>query len=107
MTMTPEQQTGAPVFRVIDAMDGPHFGQILRLRLLSGRTPALKEVKGGTFKGRSPSGEESTVTVQGLSMVNGKASQARFARTGRVDVIAMVEGEGPKVSIQWTLCGPT
>lgn len=104
--MTAEQQSGTPVFRVIDAIDAPYFGQILKLRLLSGRTPTLKEIKGGSFKALSPKGEEATMQVTTFSMINGKPNQARFARTGRVDVIAEAEGEGPKVSLQWTLTGP-
>jgi hypothetical protein len=105
--MTPEQQTGTPVFRVIDAFDAPYFGQILKLRLLSGRTPILKEIKGGLFKAQSPKGEEATVRITNFSLINGKPNQARFARTGRVDVVATGEDEVQKVSLKWTLTGPS
>lgn len=94
------------MFRVINAMDAPYFGQVLRLRLVSGRTPALKEVKGSRFKGTSPEGEEGTVKITAFPLIGGKPSQARFARTGRLDVIAESEGPGAKVEIQWTLTGP-
>lgn len=104
--MTPEPQTGAPVFRVIDAMDAPYSGQILRLRLLSGRTPTLKEMKGGRFKARSPKGDEASIKVTGFSLAYGKPNQARFARTGRVDVLSEMDEGEEKVSLQWTLSGP-
>jgi len=103
--MTADKQTGAPVFRVIGAMDGPHFGQLLRLRLVSGGTPTLREIKGGSFKAKSPGGQEATLKVLGFSLVGGKPSQARFARTGRVDVVTMRDDPGQPVAIQWTLTG--
>lgn len=104
--MSSDKQTGAPEFRVIDALDAPHFGQILKLRLVSGRTPALREIKGSLFKARSPSGQETTVRVVGFSLIGGKTSQARFARTGRIDVVAMGENGAQPVSLRWTLTGP-
>ena len=105
--MTPDQQEGTPVFRVIDALDAPYYGQILRLRLLSGRTPSLKEIKGGTFRARSPKGDETTVRASNFPMINGKPNQDRFSRTGRVDVVATSQAEAPKVGLQWTLSGPS
>lgn len=105
--MTPDQQGGTPRFRVIDALDAPHFGQILRLRLQSGATPLLKAMKGGRFTARSPEGAEVTVRVMGFSTINGKPNQGRFARTGRVDVVATLEDESRKVATRWTLTGPS
>lgn len=104
--MSSDKQTGTPEFRVIDAFDAPHFGQILKLRLVSGRTPSLSEIKGSRFKAMSPDGQEATVRVVAFSMIGGKTSQARFARTGRVDVVAMGENGGPSVSLRWILTGP-
>ena len=101
--MTPDKQTGTPVFRVIDAMAGPHAGQILKLRLVSGGTPTLKEIKGGQFKAKSPDGQEAAVRVVAFSLIGGKPSQARFARTGRVDVVAMGEDPAQPISPRWTL----
>ena len=103
--MTTQQQTGTPVFRVIDAMDGPHAGQLLKLRLVSGGTPALKEIKGGRFRAKSPGGQEVVVRVVAFSLVGGKPSQARFARTGRLDVLAMGEDPTHPISPRWTLTG--
>ena len=34
------------VFRVLDALDAPHGGSILRLRLQEGDAPSIKEIKG-------------------------------------------------------------
>jgi len=105
--MTAERQSGAPVFRVIDAMDAPYQGQILRLRLQSGRAPSLKAVKGGAFTARSPKGEEAEVKVMNFSTIGGKPSQSRFERTGRVDVVAVSEQRSTPVAIKWTLTGPS
>lgn len=103
--MTTDKQTGTPVFRVIDAMDGPHSGQLLKLRLVSGGTPTLKEIKGARFRAKSPGGQEVTVRVVAFSLIGGKPSQARFARTGRVDVVAMGEDPTQPISLRWTLTG--
>ena len=35
-----------PTFRVLDAMDAPHGGRILRLRLQSGEAPSIGELRG-------------------------------------------------------------
>lgn len=105
--MTADRQSGPPVFRVIDAMDAPYQGQILRLRLQSGRAPALKAMKGGAFTARSPGGDEVTVKVMNFSTIGGKPSQSRFERTGRVDVVSVSENQSTPVSIKWTLTGPS
>ena len=104
--MSPDKQTGAPVFRVIDAMDAPYSGQILRVRLSGGRTPPLKEIKGSRFKARAPEGTETSVMVQTFSMIGGKPSDARFNRTGRLDLVVVQDPGEPPVGLRWTLTGP-
>lgn len=104
--MTAEKQSGTPVFRVIDALDAPYKGQILRLRLQTGQTPTLKSMKGGTFTATSPDGDEVKLTVMSFSLIGGKPSQSRFERTGRLDVVAVSENGSAPVSLQWTLTGP-
>ncbi len=104
--MLAEGKTGTPLFQVVDAMAAPHRGSILRLRLKSGRTPSLKEVKGGRFTSTSPKGEEIGLTVIDFAQIWGRPSQARFDRTGRLDVVA-VGPDGPlPVSLRWTVTGP-
>lgn len=104
--MTAEKQSEAPVFRVVDALDAPYEGQILRLRLQSGRTPVLKEMKGGTYTATSPEGDQVKLKVINFSLIGGKPTQARFERTGRVDVVAVSENGSAPVSLRWTLTGP-
>jgi hypothetical protein len=104
--MSPEKRTGTPVFRVIDAMSGPHSGQILRVRFTGGRTPALREMKGSTFQARSPDGTESSLKVVAFSTIGGKPSDARFTRTGRLDLLVELDPGSPPVRLQWTLTGP-
>ncbi|MBW3535126.1 MAG: hypothetical protein KY453_07910 [Gemmatimonadetes bacterium] len=96
--------TNAPpgaTFRVLDAMDAPLRGRILRLRLHSGEAPPIKELKGSRMRATSPRGEERTLRVEGFAVFGGKTSDARFARTGRVDVHVVEEGEGTPVGMRW------
>ena len=106
--MTTKQSTGRVTFKVLDAMDAPHRGRILRLRLQSGETPSIKALKGATLHAVSPDGEhERTVTVEGFAVFGGKPSDARLARTGRVDVHVTEEGDAdePPVSLRWKVSG--
>ena len=53
--MSPDTITGSGVvFRVLDAMDAPHSGRILRLRLHSGEAPPVKSLKGSEMLALSP-----------------------------------------------------
>lgn len=86
------------VFRVLDALDAPHSGRILRLRLQSGEAPTVRALRGATLKATAPDGRTATATVTGFALTGGKPSNDRLARTGRIDV--QVEADGP-VSLQW------
>ncbi len=103
-------QTGTRnhTFRVIDAMDLPHRGRAVRLRLKGGQPPALRDLKGATLRARSPEGEEEMLKVVGFFLPGGRPSDARLSRTGRIDL--MVERESgddrPSVSTQWEIHGP-
>lgn len=104
--MAPDKQAGRPVFRVIDAMDAPHKGRILRVRLAGGKTPSLKEIKGARLRAASPNGTETTVEVTAFSTIGGKPSDARFSRTGRLDLVVAQDPGEPPVGLRWTLSGP-
>jgi hypothetical protein len=104
--MSPDRQTGMPVFRVIDAMQAPHSGQILRVRLSDGKTLTLREIKGSRFKARSLDGTETTVRVEAFSTIGGKPSDSRFARTGRLDLVVSQDPGEPPVGLRWSLTGP-
>lgn len=89
-------------FLVLDAMSGPFGGQILRLRLQSGETPSIRSLKGAKLAGRGPRGETAMVRVKGFPTFGGKPSDARFSRTGRVDVhVTPEEGSPAPVGLQW------
>jgi hypothetical protein len=89
------------LFRVLDAMDAPHEGRILRLRLQAGEAPPVRSLKGARIKGRAPDGRMAAATVTGFSLFGGKPSNERFQRTGRVDVHVVDEvGDGP-ISLRW------
>jgi hypothetical protein len=89
------------VFRVLDAMDAPHTGRILRLRLHSGDAPAVKSLKGRELIAESPDGARCRVRVEGFAVFGGKPSDERLARTGRVDVhVRELDDNGP-VALRW------
>jgi hypothetical protein len=90
-------------FLVLDAMAGPHGGQILRLRLESGEAPSIRAIKGARLTGRGPEGESATVRVKGFPTFGGKPSDARFGRTGRVDVHVTAEDGGAPVGLRWEM----
>ncbi|MGD2122087.1 MAG: hypothetical protein PVJ76_10105 [Gemmatimonadota bacterium] len=106
--MSTLKKTQKHSFRVIDAMDAPHQGRVIRLRLQGGHPPALKELKGATLRARSPKGEEETLRVLGFFIPGGKPSDARFNRTGRIDLVVELEqgANGPAVSTLWEVSGP-
>lgn len=100
--MSPEATTrSGVVFRVLDAMDAPHTGRILRLRLQSGEAPSIKSLRGSTLRAVSPDGDECRVHVLGFAAFGGKPSDERLARTGRVDVqVEELDETGP-VGLRW------
>ena len=89
------------VFRVVDAMDGPHEGRILRLRLLSGEAPKLRKLRGAELRAQSPHGEVARVRVKGFAVFGGKPSNERLARTGRIDVHVEPLDGGPPIGLRW------
>jgi hypothetical protein len=106
--MKTKQSSNSVTFRVLDAMDAPHTGRILRLRLQTGETPTVRELKHARFRAVSPDGEaEGEVTVQGFVVFGGKPSDERLARTGRIDVHVVEDGDPDRpVSLRWELSGP-
>jgi hypothetical protein len=92
-----------PLLRVIDALDHPHGGRILRTRLAGDAVPALGELKGARFRARSPEGDERSIRVLGFPITGGKPSSRRIRETGRVDLHVEEAGEGVSVGLQWEL----
>jgi hypothetical protein len=100
----PSQETTTKrgvVFRVLDAMDGPHSGRILRLRLQSGEAPKVRSLVGAEMEAAGPSGQKRRLRVLGFALFGGKPSDDRLARTGRVDVHVEELGEGDPVGLRW------
>lgn len=99
--MSPEATTRAGVsFRVLDAMNAPHSGRILRLRLQSGEAPSIKSLKGSEMRAVSSDGSECRFRVLGFAQFGGKPSNDRLARTGRVDLHVEELGGGP-IGLRW------
>ena len=100
--MYPDTITGSGVvFRVLDAMDAPHSGRILRLRLHSGEAPPVKSLKGSEMLALSPDGTQCRLRVTGFALFGGKPSNDRLARTGRIDVHVEELDEGGPVGLRW------
>lgn len=95
------------VFRVIDAMDAPHGGKLLKLKLADGIAPTLRELKGATFDTRSPRGDTvGRVQVEGFAVFGGRATNARFEKSGRIDVhVRGVDRSPAPIALQWELVG--
>ena len=92
---------GGVVFRVLDAMDAPHSGRILRLRLQSGETPSISSLKGSEMVATAPDGRTCRFRVTGFAVFGGKPSDDRLMRTGRVDVHVDEIDDGGPVGLQW------
>ena len=93
-----------PVFRVIDALDAPHRGRILRLQLQDGAPPRVRALKGSRLTATAPDGTRRSVTVQGFAAFGGKVSDRRLAATGRIDVHVREDvSDAQPVSIKWLL----
>ena len=93
------------VFGVIDAHDHPHGGRILRLRLRRGEALSLGELRGGTFVAIEGNGTEIALRPKGFAVFGGKVSDARLARTGRVDIHAS-DDRVDEIDVGWQVCGP-
>ena len=89
------------VFRVLDAMDAPHKGRILRLRVQSGEPPTVRSLKGAQMVARSPDGQECRIRIGGFAVFGGKPSNDRIVRTGRVDVHIEELDDGGPVGLRW------
>jgi hypothetical protein len=108
--MTAQTRTASVVFKVLDVMAGPHGGWLMRLRLQSGDTPTLKSLKGTRMRLECSDGRSREVTLKGYPMMGGKPTDARFARSGRIDVQAVPSDGGdadpPHFTGSWELSGP-
>jgi len=103
MAIPAETRTDHPTLRIIDALDHPHGGRILRVRVDGGNAPSLRSLRGSRLRAVAPDGSERVVRVTGFPLMGGKPSDARIRDTGRVDLLVEMEGEGPPVSRTWRL----
>ena len=99
--MASDTTTAGTVFRVLDAMDAPHSGRILRLRLQSGEAPSIPDLRGAELVASSPDGRRCRVRVDGFAVFGGKASSDRLMRTGRIDVHVTELDDGGPVGLRW------
>jgi hypothetical protein len=97
------QQTRGAVFKVVDALNAPHGGRILRLRLEDGTAPSIRDLRGAHLRAVSPDGVQRDVRVEGFPLFGGRPSDDRLARSGRIDVHVQDEdgGGGPPIGLLW------
>lgn len=100
-----KEQDGSTVLQVLDALDHPHSGRILRVKVRDGKAPTVRSLKGATLEATGPEGQKNRVTVLGFSLTGGKVSDDRIKETGRADLHVEEEGGDEPVSLQWTLTG--
>lgn len=95
-------------FKILDAMDQPHGGRVLKLRFQAGETPSLSELRSARMQARAPGGEPSCIVrLESFALFGGKPSDERLARTGRIDVhVSPVEGNYDAIGAKWELSGP-
>lgn len=105
---TTERRTVTAVFSVVDALDHPHGGRILRLRLEHGEPPSIRDLSKARLRATTADGDERTVEVAGFSVTGGKPSDERLARTGRVDLhVRPADGRSdPPIDVRWRIEGP-
>ena len=101
--MATSPSTRQPIFRVLDAMEGPHTGRILRLRLDSGEAPSIGQLKGARLKATAPDGRSAWLRVKGFAVFGGNPSDERLSRTGRVDLHVEQESPEPLVGARWEI----
>jgi hypothetical protein len=104
-----QKQAQKTVFRVIDALDAPYRGKVIRLKLESGQAPSVKELRDSSLQAVPPDGgDQESLRVVGFYTPGGKPSDGRLQRTGRVDLVVVKEnGEAPPaVAIRWIVTGP-
>jgi len=96
------------VFRVIDAMNLPYRGRLVRLRLAEGSAPPIRDLKGGRLLARSPEGGEEILRVLDFAVVGGRPTDVRLARTGRIDLVVDSDDgkRAPSVAAHWKVTGP-
>lgn len=92
---------GAVVFRVLDAMNGPHSGRILRLRIQTGEAPSISSLKGSEMVATGPDGNRCRFKITGFVVFGGKPSNDRLTRTGRVDVHIDELDDGGPIGLRW------
>ena len=89
------------VFRVLDAMDAPHSGRILRLRLQSGEAPSIKSLRKREMLATGPQGQVCRIRTLGFAVFGGKPTDRRLLRTGRVDLHIEELDDGGPVGLRW------
>lgn len=101
--MATTHDKASATFTVIDALDGPHDGRILRLRLSGGSAPSVKALRGAELLAEGPDGDQRRVRVLGFPIFGGKPSDDRLRRSGRVDLHVDDVDAGPPVGLRWTV----
>lgn len=98
--------TGTASFKILDVLDHPHGGRLLKLQLQEGDAPTVRELRNARLRAVSPDGDERMVKVEGFAAMGGIPSDARLARTGRADLHVYPEEDDWAIGLRWTVEGP-
>ena len=105
--MQTEAMSGAGYrFSVVDALDAPHDGRILRLRLVSGEAPRLGRLKSRELVATSPTGRICRLSVKDFAVLGGKVRQERFRKERQITVRVREIDQGP-VGLKWEVRAAT
>lgn len=72
--------------RVLDVMEHPHGGWVIRLRVANGEPPTMSVLRSDGLSVEVADGTTHHFKVDAFPLMGGKASDARIKSTGRVDV---------------------
>jgi len=101
--MTDVKEALGTTLLVVDALDHPHGGRILRVRVTDGEAPSIRSLRGSVLEAVSPRGEESAVRVVGFPLFGGKPTDSRAQATRRLDLIVEPAGDGMPVGLRWEI----
>jgi hypothetical protein len=104
------KKAGGPYrFRVSDALEMPHRGFLLRLRVSEGTPQVGSLAVGESFLLIAPDGRERVARISDHSVTAGRVTQERLDRVGEFDVVIdRADGwiDDDVVEIGWTVAGP-
>lgn len=86
MSVAPRSPSVESPLRVLDVMEHPHGGWLIRLRVENGEPPTTSDLRSDGLSLEVADGSAHHFNVGAFPLMGGDASDARIKSTGRVDV---------------------